>query len=120
MRVNDQPTFPNNSALGRATRVTMSAGYLVAAGATTDEFGTLQDSVLSTDTYASVLPLGYFGVREYIANAAISQYATVWAASSGKVSSTPGTLRRGIALEAASGDGSIIRVLMQAGSGSPV
>lgn len=119
MRVNDQPTFPNNSALGRALRVTMSAGYLVVAGASTDEYGTLQDSVLSTDPYASVLPLGYFGVREYVANGSISQYATVFAAASGKVGSS-GTLRRGVALEAASGDGSIIRVLFQAGSGSPV
>lgn len=119
MRVNDQPTFPNNSALGRAIRVTMSGGYLAAAGASTDEYGTLQDSVLSTDTYASVLPLGYFGTREYVANGAISQYATVFAAASGKVG-TSGTLRRGIALEASSGDGSIIRVLAQAGSGSAV
>lgn len=119
MRVNDVPTFPNNSALARALRVTLSGGYLVVAGASTDEFGTLQDSVLATDTHASVLPLGYYGVREYVASGVISQYATVFAAASGKIAAT-GTLRRGVALEAASGDGSIIRVLFQAGSGSPV
>lgn len=119
MRVNDVPTFPNNSALGRALRVTMSGGYLAVAGATTDEFGTLQDSVLATDEYASVLPKGYYGVREYVANGSISQYAPVYAAAAGKVASS-GSLRRGIALEAASGDGSIIRVLAQSGSGAPV
>lgn len=119
MRVNDVPTFPNNAALGRALRVTMSGGYLAAAGASTDEYGTLQDAVLATDAYASVLPLGYYGVREFIANGEIAQYATVYAAASGKVANT-GTLRRGVALEAASGDGSIIRVLNQAGSGPPV
>lgn len=115
MKVNDIPTLPNNSALGRGIRVILSGGYLAAASATQDELGTLPDAVLSGDAYAAVLPINYYGVREMVASAAISQYATVYAAANGKIAST-GTLRRGIALEAASGDNSIIRVLSQAGS----
>lgn len=116
MRVNSTPTFPNNSALGRGIRVKMSAGYLVAASGSEDELGTLADSVLSTDTVAAVVPLNESGVKQFVASGSVTQYATVYADASGKVSSTPGTLRRGIALEAASGDGAIIPVLVQSGS----
>ena len=116
MRINSTPTFPSNSALGRAIRVKMSAGYLVAASGTEDELGTLADTVLSTDTVAAVITINESGVKQFVASGAVTQYATVYAAASGKVSSTPGTLRRGIALEAASGDGAIIPVLVQGGS----
>lgn len=116
MRTNSTPTFPNNAALGRGIRVKMSAGYLAAASGTEDELGTIADTVLATDTVASVIPIGESGVKQFVASAAITQYATVYAAASGKVTSTPGTLRRGIALEAASGDGAIIPVLVQHGS----
>jgi len=115
MKINDFPSFPNNSALGRGIRAKMSGGYLLAAGAAEDELGTLNDAVLATDAYASIVPLGYFGVKQMVASAAVTQYATVYAAASGKIAAT-GTLRRGIALEAASGDGAIIKVLVQGGS----
>lgn len=116
MKINDFPSLPNNSAMTRGTRVKMSGGYLTAASGTEDEVGTLCDTVLATDGYAAIVPLGYFGVKQMIASAAITAYATVYAAASGKITSTAGTLRRGIALEAASGDGAIIRVLTQGGS----
>lgn len=116
MRVNSTPTFPSNSALGRAIRVKMSAGFLVAAGATDDELGTLNDAVLSTDTLGAVIPFNESGVKEFVCSAAVAELATVYAAASGKVTSTPGTLRRGIALKAGSGDGAIIPVLVQGGS----
>lgn len=116
MRTNTTPSFPSNSALTRGTRVLMSAGYLAAASATQDELGTIADTTLSTDTMATIIPINESGVKQFVASAAITQYATVYAAASGKITSTPGTLRRGIALEAASGDGAIIPVLVQHGS----
>lgn len=119
MNTNNQPTFPNNSALTRGTRVKMSGGYLAAAGDDEDELGTLPDTVLSTDTVAAVVPFNHSGVKQFIAAGAISQYATVFAAASGKIDDS-GTLRRGIALEAASGDGAIIPVLVQGGSAAAV
>lgn len=116
MRTNSTPTFPNNAALTRGTRVVMSGGYLAAASGTQDELGTIADTTLSTDTTAGIIPFNESGVKQFIASGSVTQYATVYAAASGKVSSTPGTLRRGIALEAASGDGAIIPVLVQHGS----
>lgn len=115
MRTNSTPNFPSNSALTRGTRVKMSAGYLVAASATEDELGTISDTTLSTDTMAAVIPFNESGVKQFICSASVTQYATVYAAASGKVSTTVG-LRRGIALEAGSGDGAIIPVLVQHGS----
>lgn len=120
MFVSDRPTFPNNAALGRGIRVKLSAGYLVAAGASDDELGVLQEGVLATDTLASVVPNGSPGVVEFVASAAIDQYATVFTAANGKIGVTATGLRRGIALKAASGDGSIIPVLVQSGSGPAV
>jgi len=94
----------------------MSGGYLAAASGTQDELGTIADTTLSTDTMAAVIPFNEAGVKEFIASGSVTQYATVYAAASGKVTSTPGTLRRGVALLAASGDGAIIPVLVQGGS----
>lgn len=92
----------------------------MAASATQDELGTLADTVLAGDSMAGVIPFNESGVKQFVASGAVTQYATVYAAASGKVSSTPGTLRRGIALEAASGDGAIIPVLVQSGSAAPL
>jgi len=110
MLVSTFPTFPNNSALAEGTRVKLSGGYLVAADDDEDELGTIEQSVLATDTVATVLPLDHHGVRHMIASEAVTLYATVYAAASGKIA-TSGTLIRGVALEAASGDGSVIKVL---------
>lgn len=116
MRTNSTPSFPSNSALTRGTRVKMSGGYLAAASGTEDELGTIADTTLSTDTMAAIIPFNESGVKQFICSASVAQYATVYAAASGKITSTPGTLRRGIALEAGSGDGAIIPVLVQNGS----
>lgn len=115
MKVNDFPTLPNNANLTRGTRVAMSGGYLAAAGATTDELGTIADDVQTTDGYATVVPFNFAGVKQFKAGSAITQYATVYAAASGTVAAT-GTLRRGIALQAASGSGALVDVLVQGGS----
>lgn len=103
-------SFPNNAALAEGLRVKLSAGYLVAADSTDDELGTIEQRVLATDPVAPVLPIDFPSVRHMIANGAITQYATVYAANSGKIGSS-GTLVRGMAMEAASGDGSVIKVL---------
>lgn len=104
-------TFPNNSALSAGTRVKMSAGYLVAAGAGDDELGILESTVLATDTSASVrLPANNESVRAIVAGA-VTQYADIYRAGSGKLSATPNGLRWGVSLEAASGNGSQIEVL---------
>lgn len=115
MKVNDIPTFPSNSALGRALRVKLSGSNLVVADSTDDELGTLIERTLASDPNAAVLPIEYFGVREHVAAAAFAQYATVYAADGGKIDDS-GTLIRGLSLEAASGDGSIVRVLTQRAS----
>ena len=119
MRVNSTPTFPSNSALGRGIRVKMSAGYLVAASSSEDELGTLADVVLAGDAVAAVVPFNESGVKQMVCSTAVTQYASVYAAASGKVAPT-GTLRRGIALQAGSGDGAIIDVLVQHGSAAAI
>jgi len=119
MKVNCHPCFPSNSALTRGTRVKMSAGYLVAASATEDELGTVADTTLATDTVCAVIPFNESGVKQHICSTAVTALATVYAAASGKVAPT-GTLRRGIAIEAGSGDGAIIPVLVQGGSTAPL
>jgi len=110
MHVNEVPTFPNNSALAEGLRVKLSGGYLTAAGAAEDELGTMEGLTLADDSTGAVLPLDEAGVRHMIASEAIAQYETVYAAASGKVA-TSGTLIRGIAMEAASGNNSVIKVL---------
>ncbi len=115
MHVAEVVTFPNNSALLEGLRVKLSGGYLTAAGAAEDELGTMEMRTLAGDGSGSVLPIDEEGVRHMIASEAISQYQTVYAAASGKIA-TSGTLVRGMAMEAASGDGSVIKVFTQRAS----
>jgi len=115
MLVNQKPTFPNNAALAEGLRVKLSGGYLVAAGAAEDELGTLEQHTLAADTYGTVCPLDTPGVEHMIASEAIAQYQTVYAAADGKIA-TSGTLIRGMAMEAASGDGSVIKVFKRRAS----
>jgi len=104
-------SFPNNSAISGNLRVKLSGGYLVAAGAADDEIGILEDRTFSTDPKGSVrMPATHETVR-VTASEAIAQYANVYPAADGKVSATDNGPRWGIALEAASGDGSQIEVL---------
>ena len=115
MRVNSTPTFVANSALARYLRVKLSSGKLVVATAADDEVGTLDGAALAADDSVAVIPRGEAGVRKMVAAGAIAQYAEVFAAAGGKVDDS-GTLSRGIAMEAASGDGSEINVLAQLAS----
>jgi hypothetical protein len=104
-------TLPSNSALAPYLRVKMSAGFLVAAGATDDELGVLEQRALAADNTAAVRMIsGDVSIR-CTAASAITQYATVYRAASGKIDDAVSGLPFGIALEAASGDGSVIEVL---------
>ena len=108
-------TFPNNAALTKGTRVTLSSGNLAAADANTVEFGTMEYRALSTDELGTVRLRNSSGTRLMVANAAISSGGRVYAAASGKVAPT-GTLSRGVALEAATADGDVIEVLPDDGT----
>lgn len=109
MLVNEVHSYPNNSALADGLRVKLSGGYLVVADAGDDELGTIEQRVLATNTTAAVLPNLVEGIRHVVAAGAITQYATIYRAASGKVSATPNGSVWGIAIEAASGNNSVIR-----------
>lgn len=113
MLVNQRPTFQANAAMDPYLRVKLSSEKLVAAGASDDEIGTTEKRVLAADDYVAVLPRGIGGVRKMVASKAISKHALVYTAADGKVSDTQatGAFESGTALEAASGDESIINVL---------
>lgn len=103
-------TFPNNAALDPFLRVKLTAGYLVAAGAADDELGTLEQRTFATDGTAAVVPMNTEGTRLMVAAGAITQYADVYRAASGKISATPNGKRLGIALEASAADGDQIEI----------
>jgi hypothetical protein len=102
-------TFPNNAALGKAIRVKISAGFLAACGLTEVELGVMEELSLAGDTIAAVRLAR--NTERRVAASAIAQYATVYKAASGKVNDDATGEAYGIALEAASGDASIIEVL---------
>ncbi|MBL9084202.1 MAG: hypothetical protein JNK76_20550 [Planctomycetales bacterium] len=103
-------SFPNNAALSEGLRVVLSGGYLAAAGAGDIELGTMEERSFSTDTAAPVRLRNAQGTRRMIANAAISQYAAVYAAASGKVAPS-GPRKIGIALTAAGANNDVLEVL---------
>jgi hypothetical protein len=110
MNVQDYPSLPVNGALDPYLRYKMSAGVLALASDSEDEVGTLANRTLAGDSVGTIIPREKAGVRMAIASKSIAQYATIYAATLGRISDA-GTLVRGMALEAASGNGSRIRVL---------
>lgn len=99
-----------NTALKRCRRMKRSGGYLVYAGATDEDIGTLSlDKLTTTVEAVDVIPRNAVGEVEMVAAGAISQYANVYAAADGKVAST-GTILVGEAQEAATADGDLILV----------
>jgi hypothetical protein len=102
-------TFPNNAAIAPHLRVTLSAGYLAAAGATTVELGTMERRSLATDEYGTVRLVTAQGTCKMVASDAITAANPVYAAAGGKIAPT-GTVVVGKALEAAGADGDIIEV----------
>jgi hypothetical protein len=104
-------TFPNNSAIAPYLRVKVTAGFLAVAGAGDSELGILEQRTLATDTVGTVRLPSMANTVRVTAAAAISANATIYRAANGKVSVTVNGAAWGIALEAASGDGSVIEAL---------
>lgn len=111
-------TFPNNADLALGTRVKLSSGYPAAAGIGDDEIGVVEQLRLSTDGNVAIRLPNTGETIQVLAAGAIAQYAEIYAAASGKVSATPSGPRWGLALEAASGDGSLIEVMRLPGAGA--
>jgi len=109
--------FPTGgTAIAQHLRVTLSGGNLAAAGIADEDIGTIVPDVFTSDTEAAVRLKSATGTRKMVASAAITAGAVVYAAASGKVSSTATAQRIGIALEAATADGDIIEVLTDYGA----
>ncbi len=105
-------TFPNTAALAQHRRVILSGGVLAYASAVQVELGTLDEAQFASTVAknASVILPNAPGTTKFIANAAITAQATVYAAADGKVGAT-GTLPIGRAMHATAGDGEVIEVL---------
>jgi hypothetical protein len=118
MQVNETPlvTFPKSGALGPYLRVKLTAGVLALAGAEELEIGTTNERYLSsglgqgTDVATVVTPKAP-GTVKFIGSEAISQFAFVFGAASGKVSDTPNGNFIGIAMTATTADGDEVEVL---------
>jgi len=110
-------TFPANAAVAKNLRVALSAGNIAAAGITDTEIGILEEAILANETKGAVRLSATNESVRVTAAGAVTQYAEVYAAAGGKISATPSGTRWGIALEAASGDGSVVEVLRLPGSG---
>lgn len=103
-------TLPHDgTALAKYIRVKWSGTALAACSGTERGIGTLADTVLSGDTKVTVIP--WHPARKMVAAGAFAIGADIYGAASGKVDDTVTTNLVGIALEAASGDGSIVEVL---------
>lgn len=106
------PTFQASAALAPYLRVVFdSNNELAAAGAAEYELGTLLQRCLAADDPAAIMPRQEYGIRKMVAAGAFSAYANLYGAAGGKVDDAPGGVFCGIALEAASGNNSIVDVL---------
>jgi hypothetical protein len=117
MRVNASGvlTLPKSGALGPYLRVILSGGVLALAGAEDRELGTTKErylaSGLGSSNFAAVVAKNCEGTVKMIASGAITQYAKVYGAASGKVSATANSNPIGIALIATTADGDELEVL---------
>jgi hypothetical protein len=110
-------TLPKSGALAKYLRVKMDAGVLALCDATDREAGTTKETYLASGlgvtNFAAVLSPRAPGTCKMIASAAVTQFATVYGASAGRVSSSSNSNPIGIALTAASTAGDEIEVLRQ-------
>lgn len=106
-------SYPNGIALTEGLRVKIASSTLALAGAGDRSIGTAERLTLATETKAAIIGRQIDGTVSMVASGAISAYTDVYGAASGKITSTPGGEYMGLALEAASGDGSIIEVLQR-------
>lgn len=109
MLVSQFPKFAVDAAYGRDIRVKWSSSGIVTVAGDEEELGTTEEITNAASEKVSVMPKNMAGVRYYVAAGVINEGADVYTAAAGKVAST-GTYLRGVALEAASGSGSRIKV----------
>lgn len=110
---NNHKAFTNGaSTIAKYLRVKLTAGALAVAGATDRELG-VTSRFLDASVPGDVLLRNQNGTTPMVAAGAIALGAVVYTAADGKINDAQvaGAYRVGIALEAASGDGSIIEVL---------
>lgn len=112
MRVqSDLVTLPASSTFSAYRRVMLTSGVIAYAGANDIEYGVLNQAVLSGDTVGSVVHRDCPGTVRMVAASAITQYADVYAAASGKVNDVVSPVYIGVAMTAAGADGDWIEVL---------
>lgn len=105
--------FPNGDsvAVGQYLRVTHNSGNVALAGATDEEEGVSASRCESTDEVCAIEPLVPNCVYWCVAAEAVAAGAAVFRSAGGKVGDTDNGDRFGVALDAASGDGSVFRVV---------
>ena len=106
--------FTSNATINRYERVKLVAGVLEVAGSDEYAIGFAEENVVSGDV-CTVKLINVAGTFKAVASEAIAVGASLYGAASGKVTDTDpgaGTVRF-LALEAASGDNSVIEVLPQ-------
>ena len=106
-------SFPaGTTAIPQFSRVILSGGVLVEAGAGDVELGTVEYQQFTTN-FLTDLPVrlrNAEGTVKMVAAAAITSGAAVYGAASGQITSTPNKNFIGFALQAASGANSVIEV----------
>lgn len=105
-------TFTAGAAVTAKTLVKLSSGQVVPNTATNaDEPVGVALHDADSGEEVTVDLIGHGKTMEMTASGSISEGASVYAAAGGKIGTTSANRRIGIALQAASGDGSIIEVL---------
>lgn len=104
-------TFQAGAAIAQYLRVKLSAGKLAASGVDDDDLGQIEDASFADLDYRRVRLRNAMGTAKFVAAGAITAGAKVYQAASGKISATASGRLIGLALEAASGNNSIIEVL---------
>lgn len=102
--------FACSGALGQFLRVIFGTSTVSLAGVADSEDGTMENPTFAATETATVRLRTAGGTCKMVASAAITAGADVFAAASGKIAPT-GSIFIGKALQAASGDGSVIEVL---------
>lgn len=103
--------FTAGAAIAQFLRVKISSSVLAVCDATDAGIGSLEEAALAANDFVTVRLWNAQGTRKMVAAGAITQYANVYGAAGGKVDDVANENFVGIALNAASGDGSIIEVL---------
>lgn len=102
--------FTAGAAIAQFLRVKLSSAKLAVCGAEDEGIGTTEEPSAADLDKVTVRLWNAQGTRRMVAAGAITKHATVYGAASGKINDAVNGNPVGIALEAASGDGSIIEV----------